>query len=466
MLRVVAGKNRLCDGISRRDLLSIGALGAFSLMGRAASASPQNALPGFGRAKRCLLLFLTGGPPQHETWDMKPRAPTEIRGELKPIESRVPGIQICELFPKLSQLTDKLCIVRSITHADTVHTSAGYTMLTGVVHPKANSPSATSIQPTPDDFPHLGAVLTKQRGARELVPTAVSLPEYIRDAGVNDFPGQDAGFLGKAYSPLLIEANSEQQIQLPALILPRDISPQRLEDRNLLRQQLNGLMRSTESSPLPANDLAVWQSRALTLLQSPLFRSAFEVEREPETLRQSYGQHLFGKGCLLARRLLEAGVSLVTVYWHYEGPEDSPVWDSHWNHFKHLRERLMPPTDQAFSTLLTDLDQRGLLADTLVVCLGEFGRTPKINKMAGRDHWPHVQSIVMAGAGMPGGTIYGSSDSHGAYPLDSPVTPADLSATILHLLGVPTNFSFQDRAGRPFAAYHGSPVAGLLTGCL
>ncbi len=462
MLRVVAGHNRLCDGISRRDFLTVGALGALSLSGRVAAAVPGNPLGGFGRAKRCLLLFLTGGPPQHDTWDMKPQAPAEIRGELQPIATNVPGMQICELFPRLAKLADKYCIVRSVTHGDTVHTSAGYTMLTGVIHPKANSPSATSIQRTPDDFPHLGAVLTKHRNARELVPTAVSLPEYIRDAGVNDFPGQDAGFLGKAYSPLLVEADQDQQIRPPALILPPDITAQRLEERNFLRTRLSATLASAESKTPASQDMEVWQSRALTLLQAPHFRAAFEVDREPEALRQSYGQHLFGKGCLLARRLLEAGVSLVTVYWHYEGPEDSPVWDSHWNNFKHLRERLMPPTDQAFAALLTDLEQRGLLADTLVVCLGEFGRTPRINKMAGRDHWPHVQSIVLAGAGMAGGTTFGSSDSQGAYPRDNPVTPADLAATILHLVGVPPELAFQDRLGRPLSAYHGTPVGGLI----
>lgn len=461
MFRVTAGKTRLCDGLSRRDFLTVGALGSLLLPGTLRSTTTETATVGFGRAKRCLLLFLTGGPPQHDTWDMKPQAPAEIRGEFKPIATSVPGIQVCELFPKLAKLADKYCVVRSVTHGDTVHTSAGYTMLTGVVHPKANSPSATSIQPTPDDFPHVGAVLAKHRDAQSLVPTAVSLPEYIRDAGVNDFPGQDAGFLGKAYSPLLVEAQ-DQQIRLPALVLPADITPQRLDDRNLLRQRLAEALSGLERQTRSARDIAIWQSRALSLLHSEPFRAAFEVDREPEVLRESYGQHLFGKGCLLARRLLEAGVSLVTVYWHYEGPDDSPVWDSHWNNFKHLRERLMPPTDQAFSALLTDLDGRGMLNDTLVVCMGEFGRTPRINKMAGRDHWPHVQSIVLAGAGIPHGITYGSSDAQGAYPQDNPVSPADLTATILHLLGVPSNLVLHDRFGRPLSAYHGTPVGKLL----
>ncbi len=452
------------SGMSRRDFLTVSATGALSGQTLRLLANETGIrLGGFGRAKRCLLLFLTGGPPQLDTWDLKPHAPAEIRGELKPIATNASGIHISELFPKLSQQVDKYCIVRSVTHGDTVHTSAGYTMLTGVVHPKANSPSATSIQPTRDDFPHLGAVLTRHFDARSNVPTAVSLPEYIRDANVNNFPGQDAGFLGKAYTPLLVEADADRDtIRPPGMVLPNDVTFRRLVERNELRSRLEQtIVRASSTSPV-ASDLNVWRSRALSLFQSPRFQTAFDVNREPISLREAYGAHLFGKSCLVGRRLLEAGVSFVTVYWHYEGPDDSPVWDSHWNNFRHLRERLMPPTDQAFSTLLIDLDQRGLLDDTLVVCMGEFGRTPKINNMAGRDHWPHLQSIVLAGAGLPRGVVYGSSDAQGAYPNENPVTPADLTATILHLLGVPAEMTFADRTGRIFSAYHGRPISQLV----
>jgi hypothetical protein len=205
-----------------------------------------------------------------------------------------------------------------------------------------------------------------------------------------------------------------------------------------------------------------WQRQAVGLLRSPGLRRAFEMDREPDRVRASYGKHLFGQGCLLARRLLEAGVEFVTVYWHYEGPDDSPVWDTHGNNFKHLRERLMPPTDQALAALLADLAARGLLDDTLVVCMGEFGRTPRINKNAGRDHWPHAQSVVLAGAGVRGGSVYGASDRHGAYPADQPVTPADLVATVLHLLGVPPDLELIDRLGRPLRACSGRPVLGVL----
>jgi arylsulfatase A-like enzyme len=201
----------------------------------------------------------------------------------------------------------------------------------------------------------------------------------------------------------------------------------------------------------------------MAILASAPLQQAFALDREPTKLREAYGSHLFGQGCLLARRLLEAGVGLVTVYWHYEGPDDSPVWDTHWNNFQHLRERLAPPTDQALATLLDDLAARGLLDDTLLICMGEFGRSPKINSKAGRDHWPHVQSILLAGAGIPGGTIYGKSDRDGAYPAESPIKPSNLTATFLHLLAIPHDLEAHDRAGRPFRAYQGSPIPELIT---
>ena len=452
--------------VSRRDFLVAGALGelAFGLpaANRAAGGEQPRGDATFCRAKRALLLFLTGGPPQHDTWDMKPDAPANIRGELKPIATSVPGIQISELFPSLARRIDKLRIVRSVSHGDTVHTSAGYTMLTGSYHPKANSASAALIHPTPDDMPALGSWLARARAQSDGLPF-VSLPEVIKDANVNTFPGQDAGMLGQRFAPLQIDANDERTgFRVPPIVLPVDLPLGRLADRRqlsrLLTEQCSGLV----TSPL-ATSLSVHRERAAELLASTALAQAFALDQEPESRRKAYGSHLFGQGCLLARRLLEAGVGLVTVYWHYEGPDDSPVWDTHWNNFKHLRERLAPPTDQALSTLLDDLAARGLLDDTLVVCLGEFGRSPRINGKAGRDHWPSVQSILLAGAGIPGGTIYGASDRDGAYPLEKAILPPGLTATFLHLLGVPSDLEAHDRAGRPFRAYAATPVLELVT---
>src|SRR3954464_15197341 len=212
-----------------------------------------------------------------------------------------------------------------------------------------------------------------------------------------------------------------------------------------------------------ADDLDAHYVRALDLLRSPGMQRAFHLDAEPPQLRAAYGEHLFGQGCLLGRRLLEAGVALVTVYWHYEGPDDSPVWDTHENNFPHLRNRLAPPADAAIAAVLRDLSDRGLLSETLVVVLGEFGRSPKVNGKGGRDHWPHAQSVLLAGAGIQGGSVFGSTDAQGAFPATNPVTPRDLAATILHLLGVPPELIIHDRLGRPFRACDGSPVAGLVS---
>jgi hypothetical protein len=464
MFRILGRPYRACDGIPRRDFLRLGMLGplalslpALSARHTAAANAPKTS--SFGRANRCILLFLTGGPPQHDTFDCKPDAPAEIRGELAPIDTNVPGMRVCELFPKLARQADKYCIVRSVTHGDTAHTSAGYTMLSGVLHPKAGVESSSMARPTPDDHPHVGSLLALHRQGRGGPPPFISLPEVIKDAAVNEFPGQGGGFLGKNYDPVRIEANKERTaFNPPALVLPQDVTGQRLADRSLLRGQINDLVRGTEA----IRNLDGQYERALTLLASSSLGDAFALDKEPQKLRDEYGSHLFGQGCLLARRLIEAGVELVTVYWHYEGPDDSPVWDTHWNNYPHLRNRLAPPTDQAASALLADLQQRGLLDETLVLVMGEFGRTPKINGKGGRDHWPHVQSILLAGAGIRGGTVYGASDMQGAYPAEKPISPADLIATILHLMAVPRDMELHDRTGRPLHACSGEPVWGLL----
>ena len=449
-------------GPTRRAILRAGGLGAAGLLlvdWFTAKAATHSSLDGFGRAKRCLLLFLTGGPPQLDTFDLKPEAPAEVRGELRPIATNVPGIRIGELCPRLATCADKYCIVRSVTHHDTVHTSAGYTMLTGVDHPLANTSTAANIRPNANDNPHFGSLLAKSRPPRDGTPAFVSLPEIIKDAGVNEFPGQSAGLLGKQYDPFRIEADEPRTgFQPPEIVLPADVNAERLDDR---RQLLKGLDRAFRDSDRRIEGESLYQ-RAYDLIRSPAVQNAFRIDREPERVRATYGPHLFGQGCLLARRLLEAGVPLVTVYWHYEGPDDSPVWDTHENNFPHLRKRLMPPTDQAVAAVFDDLSVRGLLDDTLVIVMGEFGRTPRINKKGGRDHWPGAQSILLAGAGIRGGSIHGATDRIGAYPSAFPVSPVDLVATFLHLLGIPPDIEVHDRGGRPMRACHGTPIRPLL----
>lgn len=475
----------VADPRSRRAFLRMGSIGMLSLGGLAvarrlaaydgeqagaasaegtapiAPAGPARAVPhrSFGRARQCILLFLTGGPPQLDTFDPKPQAPAEIRGELGTIATRVPGIYFSELFPRLAHCADRLCVTRSVTHDDTVHTSAGYAMLTGVRHPKANDLlGAAGATPGPDDHPHLGALIAYARKNQGGPPAFVALPEVIKDAAVNEFPGQSGGLLGRAFDPLLIQPSSPQgPFAAPGLVLPPEVDAGRLLSRKKLRTVID---QAWTVHPATA-DLGACYARAFDVLGSPAVQRALDLEQEPAATRERYGSHLFGRGCLAARRLIEAGVALVTVYWHYEGPDDSPVWDTHQNNFRHLRERLAPPTDQAVSSLLQDLAERGLLDETAVVCLGEFGRTPRVNRYAGRDHWPWVQTALLAGAGLPAGSVVGSSDRHGAHPAERPITPADLAATLLHLLGVPPAMEFVDRSGRPFVACQGTPVPEL-----
>jgi hypothetical protein len=395
-----------------------------------------------------------------DTWDLKPNAPAGIRGESKPTATRVVGLHVSELFPRLAQRADKLCILRSVTHADRTHTSAGYQMLTGLPHPNANAASSNLVRPSPHDHPHLGSLLAKVRPSADGMPPFVSLPEVIKDAGVNQYPGLDGGFLGGQSAPFRLEANADRTgFRLPDIFLPPDITADRLAERNLLWEQLDRRMSRAEPQ---IEKMARHYRRAFEVLRSARVRQAFDLGREPPQLRERYGRHLFGQGCLMARRLVEAGVALTAVYWHYEGPDDSPVWDTHRNNFVHLRQRLMPPTDQAFSALLDDLAVRGLLEDTLVVCLGEFGRTPIINAFGGRDHWSAAQSVVLAGGGVRMGSIYGSTNRDGGYPADNPVSPADVAATLMHLLGIPADLEIIDRTGRPLRACQGKPIAGVL----
>ncbi|MBY0228329.1 MAG: DUF1501 domain-containing protein, partial [Gemmataceae bacterium] len=331
------------------------------------------------------------------------------------------------------------------------HTTAGYTMLTGVPHPNQNSNNVAEIRPLPSDHPHLGCVLAKVRPPRS-GPAFASLPEVIKDAGVNEFPGQGAGFLGGALEPWRIEGDIKTgRFRQPGIALPDDVTPARLADRRLLLGKLDRLLHERDG----IND------KAFDLIRSPAVKRALDLGREPARVRQRYGPHLFGQGCLMGRRLLEAGVPWVAVYWPYEGPDDSPVWDTHENNFPHLRKRLMPPTDLAVSAVMDDLSERGLLDDTLVIVMGEFGRSPKVNAKGGREHWPQAQSILLAGAGMRGGA-YGSTDRIGGVPATDPVAPPDLAATFLHLLGIDPSTELIDKAGRPHAACAGKPVAGLM----
>lgn len=465
IMQGTSSKAHIAKPITRRRWLQVGSLGLTGLslehlFGSTPSTPADSANRTFGRAKRCVMLFLTGGAPQHDTFDPKPLAPDNVRGELSTIDTCVPGIQVTELFPRFARRIDQVSLVRSVTHDDTVHTSAGYTMLTGRRHPLANAKTAADIKPQQTDHPHVGSIVSKTMPERGL-PSFVSLPEVIKDAAVNEFPGLNGGFLGERYSPLLIEGSSSTgRFHPPPIALAEGVTADRLSARQRLLAEFHRESRVAFQSAQTENVDSLY-SRAGSLLRSNTVQQSFNLDLESAKTQQRYGNHLFGQSCLMARRLLEAGVALVTVYWHYEGPEDSPVWDTHGNNFPHLRNRLAPPTDLAMSALLDDLSERGMLDDSLFIVMGEFGRGPKINAQAGRDHWPQVATVVMAGAGVKSGFVYGSSDRLGAYPAELPVTPSDLTATILHSLGVPEDLEIHDKAGRPYRACEGSPVMGL-----
>jgi hypothetical protein len=354
-----------------------------------------------------------------------------------------------------------LCIVRSVTHDDRVHTSAGYTMLTGRPHPAANA-DGVGPRPAVTDFPHWGCVLASLTGASSSPPVFAALPEVIKDANVNEIPGQGAGLLGRRFDPFRIEGEAKSgHFKPPDILLPKDVTPGRLAERRSLAEKLDAAYRRADVRS-PGGDMDAYRRQALELLSAPKVRQAFALDQEPPATREAYGPHLFGQGSLLARRLLEAEVKLVSVYWHYEGPDDSPVWDTHENNFPHLKNRLAPPADAAISALLDDLAARGLLDDTLVIVMGEFGRSPRINAKGGREHWPQVQSILLAGAGVASGSVHGVSDRHGGLPVDLPVSPADLTATFLHLLGIPPKTEIQDATGRPILASEGAVIGGVL----
>ena len=414
-------------GWTRRDCLRFGLGGALGLLGGAARADAAEGRS-FGRAKACILVYLFGGPSHIDVWDMKPDAPPEVRGEFKPIATNVPGVRITEHLPRLAQLADQYALIRSLAHGDNAHGSAGHTMLTG------RRPCALGeVGPNADDFPHYGAVLTRLRPGPPAVPPFVALPWAITTS-TNIVPGQNGGFLGRVGDPFRLETPADQSLTFspPLTRPPADITEERERQRRNLRDLLaqDDLLRRNDT----ATQMDALYRRAFDLIDSRAAERAFRLEREPEKVRERYGMNVFGQSLLLARRLVEAGVRMVTVYWPdrkdpeafiNNGNKDSvavPAWDTHgWKvgktpNFPSLRDTLLPALDQSSSALLEDLRSRGLLDETLVVWTGEFGRSPRINGDAGRDHYGNVFSAMLAGGGVRGGQIYGASDKQGAVP--------------------------------------------------
>lgn len=458
---------RLCDGVSRREWLKIGSLGLAGLglptlldERARASTTSASALPGFGRAKSCIILFFLGAPPQQETWDPKPDSPAEARGDLRPIASAMPGLRVGELMPKTARLTNKLSVLRAMSTNDSAHSSSGYYMTTGVPHRPMGVENAKPG--APNDWPSLGAIVRRLTPGHRQLPAAITLPEQTANDGNLTWPGQDAGFLGRATDPWLLTCDpSAANFTIPGLQLPGEVPPLRFDERRSLVREVNRHMDEVHrSGRLGLHD--AYSQQAIDLLSSSQARRAFNLEQESVAVRDRYGRHRFGQSVLLARRLVESGVPLIRVNWtRVAGALNNGHWDTHSQNTAALRQ-LMPLMDHTYSALLEDLETRGLLDETLVVWMGEFGRTPRINGAAGRDHWGPVFSVALAGGGVRRGVVHGASDSIAAYPRDGRVTPQDLTATIFHLLGIRPDAEVHDAVGRPYAISRGDVIRAIV----
>ena len=453
---------------SRRDVLRAGSLPLLGL-GLPELLAARESSSGPGRAKACIVLFMWGGPAHQDTWDLKPDAPAEYRGDFKSIATTIPGYRVCEHLPQLSRRTDKLAIVRSVTHGDVNHITAPHWLLTGKPSPRPEG------APRNEDWPNYGAVLAKLGRGKGPLPPYVSMMPVVPNGAprfVEQTHGQDGGWLGPLYHPMRIDADgSKPGYKVGELDLRTDVPMTRADERKALLAQLDR-QRAGMEDVMPMQAAASQYVRAFDLLASPAVTRAFDLSREPMSVRERYGMNVHGQSVLQARRLVEAGVPLVTVFWPNDGITNVSVyWDTHSRNFIDLKERLCPVTDKAFSALLDDLEGRGMLDETLILWTGEMGRTPRVGQSVvggagagkdGRDHWPHCFTSILAGGGIKGGLVYGTSDRYAAYPATNPVSPTDLAATVYHCLGVDPHTTITDKLNRPLAICDGEPIRGLL----
>ena len=453
--------NDLTTRISRRRWLQVSSLGWLgaalpgvmggSVIGGRASADTLPAThPARRPIKSCIIVFHYGGPSQFETFDPKPEAPQGIRGEYQTIATAVPGIHVGEYLPRVAKIMDRLALVRSMHHPMRNHNSAAAEALTG------RTPAGGDLELLADEarsFPTLGSSVSFGLGQRGHVLPYVALPYTIYN--VVQLPGQTAGFLGGAYERFQVTGNpNDRGFRVSSLEPPANRQPPEIAAREQLLHTLDALPEIG-----PQAEMRLYQRRALQLVSSDAVRRSFDLERESPQVRDRYGRHLLGQSLLLARRLVESGVNFVTVFDGERNGQDAN-WDSHLNIFPRHRQ-LIPPADEGFSALIEDLEARGLLDSTLVIAMGEFGRTPKINGNAGRDHWPDCYTVALAGGGVRGGMVYGASDKIGAYPDRDPVTPADLTATILGRFGINPELEIRDPTNRPFRLSDGTPLGAL-----
>jgi hypothetical protein len=441
MLRISGPAYPNCDGLSRRNFLQAGFLGlaGLSLGDLLRVRAAQTAAGKSTRDVSVILIWKGGGPSHLDMWDLKPDAPAEYRGEFKGIDTNVPGIQVSEHLPLSAKQMDKFAILRSVTHPDAGHESASHYLLTG-------------YKPTNDipaqEMPSYGSIVGKQCGSRQPgLPPYIAVPRAPRSSA--------AGYLGAAHNPFALGSDpNDANFSVRNLTLPNGLPLSRLEGRRKLLDTVDGFRREADRTGL-MDGLDAFTRKAFDMITSPAAQRAFAMNTEPEKSRERYGRHSMGQSMLLARRLVEAGVTFVTV--------DAGGWDTHGNNFEELKKRKLPQFDQGWSALLQDLHDRGQLEHTLVMVMGEFGRTPKINSGAGRDHWPGAMSVLMAGAGLKVGQAIGVTDARAEYPKERPLMPEDVLSTMYSSLGVDQNVEFMNEAQRPLKILNsGEPIRELV----
>lgn len=479
MLSILGRPHSVCDGIQRRRLLRAGGAGLLGVsLPRVLAAEESLTIDPAPRARSVIFLLLFGGPSQLETFDMKPEAPDNIRGPFQPIPSRTPGLLISEHLPNLARISDRFCIIRTMTHDFNDHSGGGHYIQTG--H-RWHIPIGGGFSPTPNDWPSIGSVVEYHAqhapgGTTRDLPSYAVVPNSLgrlQEQGQYPRPGEHAGWLGRAYNPLTTRVDKrdlkdnpywrdctdeELTFQIAGLTSAEDLTIERSRRRVTLLEQFDAARRALDAARVSAYRRV--EQRAISLVTSDRTRAALDIRQESASVRDRYGRHLFGQSTLMARRLVEAGVRFVTV--HYDCV-DGYSWDSHRNSVD-VKDHLLPTTDQAVSALLTDLDDRGLLDETLVVCLGEMGRTPRANANWGRNHWSTLFPALMAGAGIRAGSTYGTSDADAAYAIEHPVSPEDLAATIYTALGLDPEMRLTDAQGRPVPVVDGGRAVMELFG--
>lgn len=472
-----------CAGVTRRDVLRVGGAGMLgmtlggllSLRARAEESASHGG-PGWGKAKSVILVYLQGGPSHIDLWDPKPDAPEKVRSVFDPISTRVPGVHFTSILPKLAAVNDKFTMIRSMSYTPNGlfnHTAAIYQMMTGYTTDKV-SPSGQLEPPSPKDFPNFGAQIVRLRPTDEPMLPFVMLPRPLQESNVVG-KGGTAGFLGKAFDPYYLyppgddmDMNKMDHIKVDDLTLPADVFSVRLQRRARLRSMIDSRMEAIDNAIADQN-LDEYYERALDLIVSGRAREAFNLNAEPATMRDRYGRNTFGQSCLLARRLVEAGTRVVEVVWPKVANSDNHSWDHHVGLTKRMKDQSGPMFDAGFSALIEDLDQRGLLDETLVVGVGEFGRSPQKgvstsgngNSADGRDHWPYCYTSVIAGAGIKRGYVHGKSDKTGSAPLQDPVHPGQLLASIYHAFGIDPETIVYNHLNQPRELVKAQAVSGL-----